>query len=273
MYLTERTSSRMPNFGLSEEDIHALVVFLKGLKNEEVPVRFQMTKSKPDQKLIDDGRRLVEHLNCKGCHLIEGEGHLIADVIGPDKAPPNLMGIGARVRPDWTFAFLKDPGSVKLRPWIEVRMPSFGFDDAHTNAVIKYFSALDKVPADFSTVPAKPADPEMVAAGEKLASREYFSCWSCHIQGGVNPSSAPEQWGPDLALARERIRFDFIPEWVKDPQKFTPGVKMPAFLPSDDGAPQDILGGKSQKQAEALRDYLMNLGATSGSRSSTTPMQ
>jgi mono/diheme cytochrome c family protein len=273
MYLTERTSSRMPNFGLSDENIHALVIFLKGLKKEEVPERFRMTLKNPRQKEIDDGRRLVDQLNCKGCHTIEGEGRLIESVVGADKAPPNLMGIGARVRPDWMFAFLKDPSRASLRPWIDVRMPTFGFSDAHANAIIKYFSALDKVPAEFSTVPAKPADPDMVAAGEKLASRDYFSCWSCHIQGSVTPASAPEQWGPDLALARERIRYDFIPEWVKDPQRFTPGVKMPAFLPSDDGAPQDILGGNRHKQAEAIRDYLMNLGTTSPSRSSTTSSQ
>lgn len=263
MYLDERSTSRMPNFGLSDEDVQALVVFLKGLKNEEVPVRFSMTKTNPHQKQIDDGRRLVEQLNCKGCHLIEGEGRLIENVIGADKSPPNLMGIGARVRPSWMFAFLKDPSRINLRPWVQVRMPTFGFDDQHANAVIKYFSALDKVPADFSTVPNKSVNTEMLEAGEKLASREYFSCFSCHIQGSIMPTSAPEQWGPDLTLAHDRIRYEFIPEWVKDPQKFTPGVKMPGFLPSDDAAPQDILGGSHKKQAEALRDYIMNLGATS----------
>ncbi len=273
MYLTERTSSRMPDFGLSDEEIHSLVIFLKGMKKEEVPVRFQMTLKNPHQKEIDDGRRLVERLNCKGCHLIEGEGGLIESVVGADKAPPNLMGIGARVRPPWMFSFLKDPSRIKLRPWVEVRMPTFKFSDSDTNAIIKYFSALDKVPADFSTVPDKPADPAMVVAGEKLASRDYFSCYSCHIQGSVTPTSSPEQWGPDLALARERIRYEFIPEWVKDAQKFTPGVKMPAFLPTDDAAPQDMLGGNRQKQAEAIRDYLMNLGATSGSRAPTTSQQ
>ncbi|HEX5037097.1 MAG TPA: c-type cytochrome [bacterium] len=273
MYLTERTSSRMPNFGLSDEDIHSLVVFLKGLRKEDVPVRFVISQTRPHQKVIDDGRRMVERLNCKGCHLIEGEGRLIEQAIGPDKAPPNLMGIGARVRPDWMFAFLKDPSRIKIRPWIEVHMPTFGFTDDQTNAIVQYFSALDNVPPDFSTLPPKQPDPEMLAAGEKLASRDYFSCFSCHIQNGVNPPSAPEQWGPDLALAHERIRNGFIPEWVKDPQKFTPGVKMPAFLPADDAAPQDILGGNRQKQAEALRDYIMSLGATSSPKMPTTTPQ
>ncbi len=259
MYLTERTSSRMPNFGLTDEQIHALVLFLKGMKNEKVPERVLMTRIHPHQKEIDDGRRFVDRLNCKGCHMIEGEGREIEKIVGADRAPPNLMGIGARVRPEWMFGFLKNPSLVRLRPWIDVRMPTFHFSDDQTNTVIKYFAGLDKVPAHFSTVPQK-ASPEMVEIGAKLASAEFFSCYSCHIQGGKSPLSSPEQWGPDLALASERIRFEFIPEWVKDPQRFTPGVKMPAFLPSDDSAAPGILDGNRQKQAEALRDYLMSLG-------------
>lgn len=260
MYLTERTSSKMPNFELSDGDLHALVVFLKGLKKEEVPERYLMTKQNPRQLEIDEGRRLVQRLNCRGCHTIEGEGRLIEQTIGSDKAPPVLDGIGARVRPDWLFRFLKNPESMKVRPWIDVRMPTFQFTDAQVNAIISYFSALDKVPSSFSTIPIVPPSPEMLAAGAKLASKDYFSCLSCHIQNGQTPASSPEQWGPDFALAHDRIRYDFIQEWVKDPQKFTPGVKMPAFLPSDDAAPQDILGGDRQKQAEALRDYIMSLG-------------
>lgn len=265
MYLTEKTSSKMPNFGLTDEQIHSLVIFLKGLKKEEVPERYQMSKMRPGQRDIDHGRRLVERLNCKGCHTIEGEGRLIEQVVGADKAPPILDGIGARVRPDWMFRFLKDPSLKKIRPWIEVRMPTFQFTDDEANTIIKYFSALNKVPAEFSTVSLKTPDPEMLAAGAKLASTDYFSCFNCHIQGAKMPPTAPEQWGPDLSLARERIRYEFIPEWVKDPQVFTPGVKMPAFLPSDDAAAPGILDGNRQKQAEALRDYLMSLGAVRSS--------
>lgn len=262
-YLTEKTSSRMPHFGLSDEEAHALVVFLKGLRREEVPERFLPSRTNPRQREIDEGRRLVGRLHCRGCHLIEGEGRLIESVVGAEKSPPVLDGIGARVRPDWMHGFLKDPSRTRVRPWIEVRMPTFGFSDQESNTVIGYFSALDRVPTGFSSVPPRPTSSETIEAGKKLASADYFSCLSCHIQGGKIPPSLPEQWGPDLALARERLRPDFIPEWVKGPQKFTPGVKMPAFLPSDDAAPPDILGGNRDAQAEAIRDYLLTLGGPS----------
>ncbi len=260
MYLTEKTSSKMPNFGLTDEQIQSLVVFLKGLKKEEVPEKYLLSKTNPYQKDIDDGRRLVTRLNCRGCHMIEGEGRLIESVVGVDKSPPVLDGIGARVRPDWMFKFLKDPSQIKLRPWIDVRMPTFKFSDEDANKIIRYFSALNNVPSQFTTIPQKEPAPEMLQAGAKLTSKDAFSCFACHIQNGKTPLGSPEQWGPDLALSRERIRPDFIPEWVKDPQKFTPGVKMPAFLPSDDAAVPGILGDDRSKQAEAIRDYIMSLG-------------
>ncbi len=260
VYLNEKTSSKMPNFRLKDEQINALTLFLKGMKGEEVPDRFVETHVRDRQKEIDQGRRLVERSNCKGCHLIEGEGRLVEQVIGPEKSPPNLMGIGARVSPDFMFRFLKDPGSMKVRHWLDIRMPTFGFNDQQINAIMAYFSALDHVPPTFTSVPDKKPDAESLAAGASLASSDYFSCFSCHFQGAQTPASPPSQWAPDLAQARNRIRYDFIPKWVQDPQKFTPGVGMPGFLPNDESAPKDVLGGDHLKQADAIRDYIFNLG-------------
>ncbi|MBI2083552.1 MAG: c-type cytochrome [Deltaproteobacteria bacterium] len=261
MYLNEKTSSKMPNFRLKDDEIDALVLFLKGLKNEKVPPRYLMTYRRPEQQAIDEGRRLVERLNCRGCHVIEGEGGLIQQHLAEGSAfPPILDGIGARVRPEFMFKFLKDPSFKKIRPWVDVRMPTFGFDDQNTNRVLQYFSGLSGVRSDFysPTHPPSMSVEDRVAA-ENLISPSYFSCYSCHARNNTPPPGSPTQWGPDLALVRERIRPEFIPEWLKDPQRFTPGVVMPGFLPDDSAAPQDILGGNSKKQAEVIRDYLLNL--------------
>ncbi len=264
VYLTERTTSKMPKFNVSDEDIEALVVFLKGQKKEPVPQRFVMSSSRPRQSNIEEGRRLVEELNCRGCHTIEGTGRLIEQVMGSDvPLPPILDGIGARVRPDWMFAFLKNPEKHKIRPQLNLRMPTFDFSDAEASAIVEYFSALNKVPSSFTTTAYPKPTQESIAAGAKLASADYFNCFSCHIQNGKVPPSDPIQWGPDLYEAKNRIRYDFIPEWIKDPQLITPGVKMPGFLPADDAAPQDVLEGNRQRQAEAVRDYIMSLGAVS----------
>ena len=43
-------------------------------------------------------------------------------------APPLLTPEGAKVQPDWLYAFLQGP--ITIRPWLNVRMPTFGLDDA-----------------------------------------------------------------------------------------------------------------------------------------------
>ena len=261
IYLTEKTSSKMPNFRLKDEEVEALVVYLKGLRKAEVPAKYLMSEVRPHQKEIEKGRRLVERLHCKGCHVVEGEGRLIENFLAdPARVPPILDGMGARVRPEWMFAFLRDPSRTPVRPWIDVRMPTFGFSDGQANTVIRYLSGLSGYRADFYAPTAPPPmSSEARLAAEKLVSPDYFSCFSCHVRGRVTPLSPPSQWGPDLRMVRERIRPEFIPEWLKDPQKFTPGVIMPGFLPDDSAAPAEILGGSSRQQAEAIRDWLLHL--------------
>ncbi|MDO8462466.1 MAG: c-type cytochrome [Deltaproteobacteria bacterium] len=262
MYLTEKTSSRMPNFNLTDVEIDNLLVFLGGLKKEEVPERAVPVKSHPERVAVSAGQFMVNRYNCKGCHLIEGEGReAISQVItDPGFLPPNLMGIGARVQPQWMFHFIKDPSSVRIRPWINVRMPTFKFSDEEAMTLVRYFSGLDKLDSGIVTGDSWKPHPELTEAGSNLASSNYFSCFSCHVQGGKNPAGAPQQWAPDLAMARQRIRPGFIPKWVKDPQKITPGVNMPGFLPDDSVAPKDVLDGNSQKQAEALEQYIFSIG-------------
>ncbi len=82
------------------------------------------------------GRNLVQRRNCVGCHIIEGDGgdylKLVAD---PSLGPPMLTPEGARVQPDWLYAFLRGP--ITIRPWLDVRMPTFGLDDRNLNGVIQ----------------------------------------------------------------------------------------------------------------------------------------
>jgi hypothetical protein len=60
-------------------------------------------------------------------------------------------------------------------------------------------------------------------------------------------------------MAKRRLNPHWVLKWLRDPQKVQPGTKMPSFYPE---GPEDILGGKDDKQIEALRDYIMVLGRT-----------
>ena len=136
-------------------------------------------------------------------------------------------------------------------------MPTFGLSDDHANQHISYFNVLSKVDIPYAYVDDGKIPQEHIEAAKILVSKDYFNCFSCHVQGGRTPEGPKEGWAPDLAMARQRLNPNWILKWIKDPQKLQPGTKMPSFYP---GGPDDVLGGKEDLQIQALRDYLLTLG-------------
>jgi mono/diheme cytochrome c family protein len=147
-------------------------------------------------------------------------------------------------------------------------MPTFGFSDEHTNQLVSYFNGLSKVDIPYAYIDDKKIPPEHLAAAGALVSKEYFNCFSCHQQGDKKPEGPVEGWAPDLTLARQRLNPTWIIKWLQDPQKIQPGAKMPSFFP---GGPDNILGGKDDRQIEALRDYLMSIGRGASASPTAAP--
>jgi mono/diheme cytochrome c family protein len=198
----------------------------------------------------------MQQYNCIGCHEIENQGGFVKKYYeNPAAAPPPLHGEGEKVQSNWLFGFLKAPSL--LRPWLEIRMPTFGLSDEHTTQLVSYFNGLSKVDSPFVYFNEAGVPKQHLEAAQKLASEDYFNCFSCHVRGNKNPEGPPEGWAPDLAMARQRLNPSWIIKWIQDPQKIQPGTKMPSFYP---GGPDDILDGKDDRQIEALRDYVMSLG-------------
>ncbi|HWP58052.1 MAG TPA: c-type cytochrome [Candidatus Acidoferrales bacterium] len=256
IYATERVEQIMPQFNLADEDIQALRVVLAGFRESKVPAQYRADQS---QRVADvvAGRRLVHQYNCIGCHEIEHRGGFIRKYYErtPELAPPPLNGEGEKVQSNWLFSFIKEP--TPIRPWLQLRMPTFGLTDAEANQLVAYFNGLAKVEIPYAHFNERAVPPENLEAARVLFSKEYFDCLSCHQQGDKKPEGPQEGWAPDLTLARNRLNPNWIVKWLQDPQKVQPGTKMPSFFP---GGPENILGGKDDRQIEALRDYVMWLG-------------
>ena len=89
------------------------------------------------------GNNYFNKYNCQGCHIIDGFGGQIADVIGKlEYSPPNLNTQGLKTQPDWLFEFFKNP--TIIRPNLQVRMPSFDFTDSQWNSIIKAFQNMEE---------------------------------------------------------------------------------------------------------------------------------
>ena len=245
---------RMPNFDFTDAEIDRLVTALMSFQREIQPAA-AMPAASARSDFLAAGRTLVRRRNCVGCHVIEGDGGDFVKLVADSSlAPPMLTPEGARVQPDWLYAFLRGP--IKIRPWLSVRMPTFGLDDRNLNGAIRYFGAVADSIGPFRT-------PEVVrtsseeAAGKELF--EKFKCQKCHVLGTIPKDLPPDNLAPDLRMAPERLQSDWILQWLKSPLLILPGTRMPGFWPPD-VYPKSLypeLGGDADAQMRAIRDYLL----------------
>ncbi|MDX1387286.1 MAG: c-type cytochrome, partial [bacterium] len=257
MFLDERSTSAMPKPNINEEQRHALVVFLRGQRPEELP-----KERLAYDPVVEKGRHLVWWYNCKQCHVIEGQGGKVSEWIKePNFLPPNLADTGARLQTHWMYQFLKNPASYpKVRDWLNIRMPTFGFNDAETGDLVQYFKRIADVKNVLEDKPKLVATPEEMAAGSALVGNNNFACGSCHIIKGVRPAAGPTVWAPDLAYGHHRLRPPWLNKWVRDPAKLVPGIRMPGYYPPGAPGPEGILGGDVDRQVQAIVDYVISLG-------------
>ena len=223
---------RMPNFYFKTEEIEAITTALLGLNSNQYSSNM-LVENLVDDKNVFKGYSLIQRYNCQGCHIIEDFGGQIADVIGkPEYSPPNLNTQGIKTQPDWLFSFFKNP--TIIRPNLQVRMPSFSMlSDDDWNSVIGAFQHMENHNLSFETLHNIDKNSIEFKAADKL--HEFGACNNCHFYGEVKPIQGPATWAPNLALTKERLRHDWVVEWLRNPQKIMPGTKMPApYLPTSD---------------------------------------
>ena len=107
----------------------ALLTFLKGQTGERPSPEYLAGQSEQKAAVLK-GEKLVFWNGCRNCHIVERRGGLVRDQYNEDNqsfAPPILTGEGWKVQPEWLFGFLKAP--IPLRPWLQIRMPTFHFPD------------------------------------------------------------------------------------------------------------------------------------------------
>jgi mono/diheme cytochrome c family protein len=245
---------RMPNFEFSDVEVQRLVTAIMSFQREIQPPAAMPAKS-AQADFRGQGRNLVHRRNCVGCHIIEGDGgDFLKTVAEPSLGPPMLTPEGSRVQPDWLYAFLRAP--IPIRPWLDVRMPTFGFDDPTLNGVISYFGAVSNHMEPFEThqvITAANVD----AGGKQLF--DVLQCQKCHVLGAIPKDQPTSNLAPDLRMAPDRLQPDWILAWLRNPAAILPGTRMPQFWPDLPKSPYPHFGGDGEAQIKAIRDYLLTL--------------
>ncbi|HET8540020.1 MAG TPA: c-type cytochrome [Anaeromyxobacter sp.] len=262
IYAYELVETRMPQFDFTDAEALALLTFLKGQTGERDRVPREIVPGLDGPGLaVLTGERLVFWNGCRNCHEVERRGGVIRDLYDEETqswAPPILTGEGAKVQPQWLYAFLKQP--VPLRPWLEVRMPTFHFSDEDAATLVKYFASASRTSFPYVTVDLPPLAPERAREAKELF--RALQCTKCHVVGKLRPRQDPRSAAPDFTLARQRLRPEWIPLWLRDPNALMEGTRMPSFwdMEPDAPAPHRAFGKDKQAQMDALRDLLMHLG-------------
>ena len=267
VFQTDRIVQKMPVFSFSDDEITSLRMFLLSETKDEPDKRFVQAFDKKQQN-IEAGRRVTIQYNCQQCHQLEKSGSFISATLSPDDVafiPPIITGEGAKVQEPWLHDFLKSPSVTgqpnSIRPWMKIRMPTFSLTDDEISKITKYFLGLSNQELELRDYAGFQPDRALLPVGKTLF--EDFQCLKCHPSGNVVPKSgesSTNDLAPNLTKARDRLKPEWIVEWLADPGKIQEGTRMPTFWPDGQSAMPDVLEGDARKQMSAIRDYIISIG-------------
>src|SRR5438132_95891 len=228
---------KMPNFHLTQDEARRVTEVVLGLTKDVVGAS-KLAAQDSRMRLIEEGRKRVSQHNCRGCHIVDGRGRAIAETIADTNfLPPDLSPEGGRAQSPFLFHFLKDPSGMRIRPWLNVRMPTFHFTDEETTTLVTFFAGEGKA-SEFDTTLGLHPSPQHVAIGKAVFT--MMRCTQCHVTAPVNPENPPRpstvdttSLAPNLTLARLRLRHEWIPDWIRRPGEMIPSTRMPANFPRD----------------------------------------
>ncbi len=210
------------------------------------------------QSLIEFATRQVRELDCRACHMIDGQGdrwselagevaHL-ADDLNEDfhKERPALTWTGEKLQPDWLEGLLGGTLEHEARPWLEARMPAIGAKpDLLARGLIESHG-FDGV--DFLHI--RP-DPELIDIGRRLSTDigGGFGCNFCH--GGREDL--------DMYLFGDRLRPEFFYWKMWTPSRVDPQSGMPQFGSMRDGRTRmrETLEGDAHQQFQAIWHFFV----------------
>ena len=221
----------------------------------------------------DFAARQMTAVRCNACHHIDGvdsvwfnldaETTAIEADLPPrggdepepqgDQTPPQLTWAGEKLQPAWAGSFIAGRVAWKPRPWMFARMPSFASRAAGLAA------GLAAQHGRLVTDEANPTpDGPLADVGRELTGQTRLGCVKCHAIAG-QPAIAPfEAPAPNFAHVSARLRHDYFRRWMRNPQVYLRGTKMPTFGNADGKTPyRDVLGGDAAAEYEAVWQYLL----------------
>jgi hypothetical protein len=189
--------------------------------------------------------------------------------------PPPLVREGMKAQPAWLHQFLLNP--IEIRPAVaaHLRMPRFNMSNDEASSLAAYFAAVDGMEYPYehirqrddsylSEVESKHANylrdawRVLTLAPDVQAGVQDKLCANCHNVGTKVVGGEAEGRGPDLYLTPDRLRPNWLRQWITTPKRILPYTGMPNNFAIGPPKYQDQFKGSSNEQIIGVRDALMN---------------
>jgi hypothetical protein len=180
--------------------------------------------------------------------------------------PPSLHGEGRKVQTDWLHRFLLNPH--QIRPAAVLRMPDFNMSSQEAQTLANYFAAVDGAAYPYAfderTTEShldtlEEERPNRLRDALNIVTEKTTYCVQCHFVGDYSPQGEdPKAFAPQLERVHERLRPDYVHDWIANPKRILPYTGMPQNFPPGKPAPQKLFEGTSEQQLDAVVDLLMN---------------
>ena len=230
---------RMPKANLDAEGVNAITTFLLGSVTPTVPESLQYLPSEQGRD-IQEGWWVLTKYNCMGCH--QARMTTPSTLMGlamyrgnKEALPPSLVGVGARLTPDWLAGFLADPALSAtntdrngIRSYLEVRMPTFYLSAEEIHKLVRFFQALSSQPLPYVPPKQTPLTNTELQVARALFTHRQAPCLQCHAVG--IPSRDRNATAPNFIEAASRLKPDWTRRWLIDPASIMPGTAMPSGL-------------------------------------------
>ena len=245
-------TARMPKFYFTKDQAESIADYLfsmSGTTRHDV----DNTKTKPDAKLVEQGKALWAQSRCNLCHITGGRGGNNAKIYAPE-----LSKVGGKVNKEWLFKWIKKPNAYNPN----TKMPRFRFKDEDINSLVAYItSEYQDEDMEYPYVQPVEIKPASIAKGKELIQK--YGCYGCHkIQGmedmvqvaptllkqGVTflrNAEMREKIGMELSSigskpvdmldfgklkkSMSNDRLSYIKQKLRDPRGYRLGLRMPNF--------------------------------------------
>lgn len=237
-YETDKIKLLMPVMPTTDEEAQALITYVLGLDATTLPARYVVpaTQATRDLRTVS---WMTTHLNCNGCHPLNGKEPRLAEFVErKSRVAPTLDGVGERLQGDYFYKFLLEPKQV--RPWLTLRMPTFGFSEPQARTVVEGFAAMGHVTNPYTYVAKTQLPEDRVERGFKRF--KHYKCIQCHpssIEGGLPEGLEPDDLSINLSLAKQRLRPEWIADFLAKPKQIAGNqTRMPTVFYTVDGTPK-----------------------------------